>query len=156
MRLNKKITDGEDNPGLAMSTSLRAMGAVIYLAQRSPLHKRYSIQMLLERVGPSLSLNYSRYYEGQKLGPIAFVNRTFLSDKILNEILATGRSPAIHEWESGTNLYFVELIAPFGHCHRVVCDLRQSIFKKGQRAFAVRGNIYEELPGKIRVQRFRV
>ena len=144
---------GGGGPDLA--ASLKIMGGVVWLAQSSPLHRNYSVEMLLKRVGPSFQINQFRYYEDKERGPVAFCNWAFLSDDALKDILATGRDPEADEWISGENLYFVEMVAPFGHCRRVVRDLREAVFPKGQRAFGTRGQIFDDTPGKVRAQRYR-
>jgi cytolysin-activating lysine-acyltransferase len=140
---------------LDLATSIKIMGAVVWMMQSSPLHRNYSVEMLLKRVGPALQKNQFRYYEDPQRGPIAFCNWAFLSDSALDEIITTGRDPEAHEWTSGKNIYFVEMIAPFGHCRRVARDLREAVFPKGQRGFAIRGQFYHDEPNGIRIQKFR-
>lgn len=140
---------------LGLATSIKIMGAVVWMMQSSPLHRNYSVEMLLKRVGPALQKNQFRYYEDPQRGPIAFCNWAFLSDSAFDQIITTGRDPEAHEWASGKNLYFVEMIAPFGHCRRVVRDLREAVFPKDQRGFAIRGQVYHDEPNGMRLQKFR-
>ncbi|MCP4184951.1 MAG: toxin-activating lysine-acyltransferase [Hyphomicrobiales bacterium] len=135
---------------------LRVMGGLIWLCQSSPLHQEYPVGALLQRVGPSFELNQYRYYWDAHRGPIGFCNWAYLSDASLGDILATGRDPEVSEWRSGENIYFVEFIAPFGHCREVVRDLREEVFPKGTRIFGSRGQVYSDTPDKVRVQLYRI
>jgi cytolysin-activating lysine-acyltransferase len=140
---------------MELASSIKIMGSIVWMAQNSVLHKNYSVEMLLKRIGPSLQIDQFRYYEDPSRGPVAFCNWAFLSDEILNEIVATGRDPEVHEWNSGENIFFVELIAPFGHCHRVVRNLRDEVLPRGQRVFAIHGQVYHDRPNAIRLRKFR-
>jgi cytolysin-activating lysine-acyltransferase len=154
MTVNPNPEQTSTDDVLSLATSMKIMGAVVWMMQSSPLHRNYSVEMLLKRIGPSLQNNQFRYYEDPQRGPIAFCNWAFLSDNSLNQIISTGRDPEAHEWASGKNPYFVEMIAPFGHCRRVVRDLREAVFSKGQRGFAIRGQVYRDDPNGIRLQKF--
>lgn len=137
------------------SSVLKVMGGVVWLAQASKLHKNYSVKMLLERVGPALNYGQFRYYETKENLPLAFCCWCYMNDKSLEDILVTGREPELNEWDAGENLYFVEMIAPFGHLRNVIRDLRDNVFPKGQRGFGVRGHLVAtHAPTSVRAQSY--
>ena len=134
---------------------LKIMGGVMWLFQASPLHQNYTVDLALKRFAPSLDCDQFRYYEDETGSPIAFCNWAFLSKDRLDDILKTGRNPEPNEWNCGEYIFFAEMIAPFGSCIRVVRDLRENVFPKGQRGYSIRGQVFDpNTAPQVRVQSF--
>lgn len=138
------------DPGSDPAPLLPGLAAVMWLAQYSPLHQRYPTGRLLRRVLPSLELNQYRSYS-LKGRPIGFVNWAWLDD-VTSARFAQGDYDLLpHEWQGGKNLWFPEILAPFGHGTDIMLDLRTQ-FPEGTTARAV----YVNPDGSFRrVQKFR-
>lgn len=130
------------------------LGGVLWLCRFSSLHMNYPVGLLLERVAPSIELNQYRYYEDDDGTPIGFCNWALLSDELLAEALKGEDNLKPADWRSGSNLFFPEFIAPFGHCMRLVRDLRRNILPPNQRIWSMRGMFDEDGAGVPRIHRF--
>ena len=116
---------------------LQMIGSITHLMMCSELHRKYQIIDIAELFLPSLIHNQFRYCEvdGQPLG---FVNWAWLTDEI-EEKYKTGKYVLkLDEWQGGSNLWFIEFIAPFGHTHLMIKDLRTNILPKGTLAKSLR------------------
>lgn len=152
--------DNKKNSTILLSSEIQNItGGVMLLTRHSPLHLLYSVAEWQQRIVTSLLLNQFRYYETKNGKPIAFCNWALLSDKNLKELISGQRDINPDDWQSGDNLFFPEMIAPYGHARLISTDLRRNIFlsKKGDVACAIRGRIYEkECEIKPKVQWFRI
>lgn len=107
--------------------SRKILGGVILLCGASKLHKRYPIDLIIRLVVPSLKSKQFLYYEDNE-SPIAFCNWAFLDDALLESVIHKEYTLKPSQWDVGEHLFFPEFIAPFGHCRRVITDLK-NIFK---------------------------
>lgn len=117
------------------------LGGLVWLCQHSELHSSYPVGMLLNRVAGSLEINQFRYYEDGSGVPIGFCNWALLSDADLSEALAGNMEFQPKHWRSGTNLFFPEFLAPFGHCRMIVRDIRKNIVPPNARGWSLRGQL---------------
>ncbi len=115
------------------------LGAISWLMLNSPLHRHYTLADLETRILPGLFHNQYRFYQ-QGDRPIGFVNWAWLTEDCGREF-ATGTYALNHEdWTAGHQLWFPELIAPFGHAKAIVRDLGTNVLPKGTPAKALRIN----------------
>lgn len=133
---------------------LRAMGGLLYLTQGSRLHRKYAVDLLLRRVGPCLQQGSFRYYEENQGGPVAFCCWVFLSDRVWLDVRKTGRELKPSELNSGSKVFFLEFLAPFGHTYRVIKDLKRHVFPPGAVGHGIRGASFDEIPEKLRIQKY--
>lgn len=132
------------------------LGGVLWLCQHSDLHLNIPVGLLVNRVAASIELNQFRYFEDDNGVPVGFCNWAYLSDELLQEALAGEFLFKTDHWRSGENLFFPEMLAPFGHLRKIVRDIRENIVPRNQRGWSVRGQILtgdEDKP--VRVHRFR-
>ncbi len=149
------MADNKETELERVNRTLATLGGVLWLCRHSPLHQRYPVALLLERITYSIDINQYRYFQNSKGVPVGFCNWALLSDDLLEEALTGNHRFETSHWKSGNNIFITEMIAPFGHCRKIARDLRQNIFSKDSRATCVRGHIGhpgEEAP--IRIQRF--
>jgi cytolysin-activating lysine-acyltransferase len=139
----------------SQAAALRIMSGVQYLAGHSRLHASYPPEMLNRRILPSLPLGQFHYYTDTLGIPQAFCNWAWLSPQALSETLTTGRDLEAEEFNCGDLPCFYELLAPFGHCRRIVRELRSLPFFIGRRIPAIRGEIRSGSPFTPRVQYFQ-
>lgn len=137
------------NPGQTMAM----LGTVVLLARASPLHARYRVAQLFDRVMPSLVRGqYALYVETGSGRPVGFCSWAWVSDDILADYLEGNRRVRPDDWDTGDNLFFQEMIATEGHLRRIVADIRNEIVPEENRGYALRGHIVGK-DGKARLQR---
>ncbi|ADZ41775.1 TPA: toxin-activating lysine-acyltransferase [Yersinia enterocolitica] len=151
--INNKFTS------LESSEIQKIMGGVMLLTQRSPLHRAYFVSEWFQQIYPAIILNQFRYYEDEQGNPLAFCNWAFLSEKNMNEILSGERDIRKEDWQSGSNMFFPEMIAPYGHAKMMVNDLRKNIHssRKGEKVCAIRGQLNKQCSSdKPKIQWFKI
>jgi cytolysin-activating lysine-acyltransferase len=129
---------------LSRSDELQIIGAAVWLSGHSRLHSSYSVAKLRDRICPSLSLGQFRYYTDTNGDPAAFCNWAWLSQSVLDDMLATGRDLREHEFKCGDVPFLCELLAPFGHSWTVARDLAQLPFFRGRRVPAIRSKVHAD------------
>ena len=106
-----------------ISQERHMLGNVFWLFNCSALHRRYSVEIMLQYILPALKLKQYLYYE-QFNKPVAFCNWAFVSDEVLQLSMNGNYRLGPNQWSSGDNLFFPEFIAPFGHCRKMVKHLK--------------------------------
>ncbi|MBE9031286.1 toxin-activating lysine-acyltransferase [filamentous cyanobacterium LEGE 11480] len=135
-----------------MQQRLKMMGSLTYLMMHSPLHRMYTMNELEERFLPSLLHDQFRYYEING-SPIGFVNWAWIDDVVEQKYMTGKYELTLDEWQGGSNLWFPEFVAPFGHARRMIQDLRKNVLPKGTPAKALKISPEGELIG---VSQYRV
>ncbi|MBE9031284.1 toxin-activating lysine-acyltransferase [filamentous cyanobacterium LEGE 11480] len=134
-----------------MQSRLQMLGSIMHLMMHSPLHRIYTANDIEERFIPGLLHDQFRYYE---IGgsPVGFVNWAWIDDAV-EQKYQTGRYElTLDEWKGGSNLWFPEFIAPFGHTRHMIKDLR-AILPKGTPAKALKISPEGEL---LDISKYRV
>ncbi|WP_298494944.1 toxin-activating lysine-acyltransferase [uncultured Maritimibacter sp.] len=92
-----------------------ALGKLTFLAAFCPLHKTYPGAALASLFFPAINSNCVRFFEDENGATAAALIWARLSDEVSERMLFEHVPPDASEWASGTNLWFMDLIAPFGH-----------------------------------------
>jgi cytolysin-activating lysine-acyltransferase len=91
-------------------------------------HKqRYALFQLAALVTTPITLDQFRIYRNAK-GPVGFVSWAWMSDEASDDYANDRRLLAPEDISSGSNLWVIELIAPFGHMRSIARDLRENVF----------------------------
>lgn len=147
---------GEHARLVPMGEQTAVLGGLLWLCQHSPLHRHYPVGMLVDRVAGSVELNQYRYYVAESGHPVGFCNWALLCEADLARALAGDLEFGRAHWRSGDHFFFPELIAPFGHCRRIIRDIRTNIVPSNVRCWSVRGQIHDGAsPPRFRTQRYR-
>ncbi|MEQ9143977.1 MAG: toxin-activating lysine-acyltransferase [Parvibaculaceae bacterium] len=102
-------------------------GQVTWLLTQSKGHRNFFISDLEWLAMPPLLLRQFRIFPG-KDQPLGVALWARLSDEAAERLAAGGIRLAPGDWNSGPNLWLVELIAPFGHQDKMLEDLRNTVF----------------------------
>lgn len=105
----------------APADKLRILGAVQWLLSLSKPHHHYTQAMIQLRLYPCISLNMFRLYFAGGM-PVAFANWAWVNDEVQERMETQQGLIGLDEWASGDNLWFTEIIAPFGHSDRIIWD----------------------------------
>jgi len=114
---------------------IQLLGHLYWLATHSRPHAGYTLAEFQRRFIPSIRLNQFRIYFRRGV-PIAFANWAWLSDEAHKRYRTARYELRPQDWNSGRNLWFPELIAPFGDAKRIALNVRSLEMFRGQRVHA--------------------
>lgn len=95
--------------------SLLSLGKLQYLATFCPLHSRYPAALLSRLFVPAIDHSCVRFFATDDGRPGAALIWARLSDEVSARMTHDQVPPRPEEWVSGDRLWFLDLIAPFGH-----------------------------------------
>ena len=90
-------------------------GALTFLAARCPLHGRYSAAQLNQCFMPAVEHGCVRLFQNADGLPCAALIWARLSPDVSRRMIAENKPPAPADWVSGSQLWFMDILAPFGH-----------------------------------------
>ncbi len=118
---------GQSGRPVTTEEKMLLLGEATFLFLNSPLHLRYALHQLPTFVLTPLRLGQYRIYRSAK-GPVGFVAWAFLTEPTARDYALLRRDLQPEDWNAGTQLWFIEFVAPFGHGPRIVSDLRRNVF----------------------------
>jgi len=98
---------------------LLALGKLAFLAGFCPLHRRFPGHALSALFFPAVNNNAVRFFEDGNGATAAALIWARLSDEVSERMLIERIPPTSEEWVAGEHLWFLDLIAPFGHGKQV-------------------------------------
>jgi len=105
------------------------IGFALELLAQSIYHKQKNISDYFRvEVLPAIWKNQARFYVTKDGIPRAMVTWAWLSEAIEEEVHATGRALALHEWECGNRLFFNDWVTPYGNIQEVLRDMTCNLF----------------------------
>ena len=128
--------------------TMPAIDSILYLMLRSPIHKNMSLTSFDRVVMPSLYLGqYALWHTPQGI-PTGYASWAYLTDEAAQGYVSQTRKLQPDDWAVGDQLWFINLIAPFGGVPQLVREL-QGMFIDGTVAFSLRNK-----NGKRRISRY--
>lgn len=124
------------------STKLRvadAFGNMMLLALQSPLHRNWRIRDLETNFMPALKTGQCKVYFFNSDSPKAFATWALVDDISHAQLMADGVTPEASKWASGSHLWFIDVVAPYGDAAMVIRDLRRNHFS-GQNGNSIKRN----------------
>jgi cytolysin-activating lysine-acyltransferase len=138
---NKTTSDGAMTPEQAaqFSAQLKAqaqhvvsklplLGAVAWLMLQHNTTRHSLISDLEWRVMPPLVLDQAKLYMRDN-APVAYVSWAKLSEAVAGRYCTAPHQLAAGDWQSGAQIWIVDLYAPFGGAIEVLQDLRDTVLK---------------------------
>ena len=107
-------------------TQFGAYGTLSWLASFCPLHQRYSPALLRSFFLPAVTHDCVRFFANDNGVTAAALIWARLSDDVSQKMIFDNRPPAANDWNSGENLWFLDLIAPFGHGRQIARHLART------------------------------
>ncbi|MEP2202611.1 MAG: toxin-activating lysine-acyltransferase [Roseobacter sp.] len=104
-----------DFPDTPLPESMATYGALSLLAAHCPLHKSYSAELLNRLFLPAIEHKSVRIFRTSNNQPCAALIWARLSQRVSSRMFTDHRPPRAKEWNSGEHLWFLDIIAPFGH-----------------------------------------
>lgn len=92
-----------------------ALGRLQFLAAYCPLHKTYSAALLSRLFFPAINNDCVRFFENADKKICAALIWARLDEDAADRMIHGGMLPDDTTWSSGDMLWFIDLLAPFGH-----------------------------------------
>jgi len=103
------------SPARPTDAHLLAMGKLSYLAAFCPRHRKYPAEGLARLFFPAINNECVRFFEDENGAPLAALIWARLTDEAVHRMVHEKTPPGSDDWAAGSNLWFLDLIAPFGH-----------------------------------------
>lgn len=111
---------------------IRMLPAILGLLETSPLHFLHPVEVLFDRIFPSL-LNGQHHLLMRDGRPVAFVNWAWLSPPVAERFASCQYHLRPEEWHCGPELWFCEIVAREGAMPVLIHELLAR-FPGGTRA----------------------
>lgn len=108
-------------------SKLPLLGAVSWLMMQQTATRHTLLSELEWRVMPALVLDQAKVYMRDD-SPVAYVSWAKLSEAVAQRYAAAPHQLTASDWQSGDQVWIVDLFVPFGGAQEVMHDLRTSIF----------------------------
>ncbi len=106
---------------------LPLLGAVSWLMMQQPATRHTLLSELEWRVMPPLVLDQAKLYMREE-SPVAYVSWAKLSDAVAKRYAEAPHQLATADWQSGEQIWIVDLCAPFGGAQEVMKGLQAEVF----------------------------
>lgn len=106
---------------------LPLLGPVAWLMMRHPNTRHLSMGDLEWRVMPALVLDQAKLFMREGM-PLAFVSWARLSDNAARRFRTPPHRLAQSDWQSGSQVWLVDVFTPFGGAAELLKDLRENVF----------------------------
>ncbi len=108
-------------------TKIPLFGAVTWLLMQQPAGRHTLLGELEWRIMPALILEQSKVYLKQG-APAAYVSWARLSDAVAARYQAAPHQLTLNDWNSGAQVWLIDMVVPFGGAAEVLKDLREKVF----------------------------
>ncbi|MBB3286906.1 MULTISPECIES: toxin-activating lysine-acyltransferase [unclassified Rhizobium] len=119
--------------------AMDALGCMAFLALQSPLHRRWLVADMETNFVPALKAGQCKIYFFGPDNPKAFVTWALVDEERHLKLMSDGLTPHESKWASGDNLWFIDVVAPYGDAAMVIRDMRQNHFS-GQNGYSIKRN----------------
>ena len=103
------------------------LGAVSWLMMQQSATRHTLLSELEWRVMPALVLDQAKLFMRDN-APIAYVSWAKLSEDVAKRYQAAPHHLSASDWNSGEQIWIVDLCTPFGGMQEVMKDLREDVF----------------------------
>ncbi len=110
-------------------TLSHVLGEITWLLSQSPLHKNLFIADLEWMVMPAILLEQFRIYHGPNGQPAGLVLWGSVSDEVEQRLMNHQVRLSPQDWKSGSNLWLIEMVAPFGGQEEMLAEAAATIFE---------------------------
>ena len=113
----------KENKTVAFPHNVGTYGALSLLAAHCPLHRTYSAVMLNRLFLPAVEHQAVRVFRTADNKPCGALIWARLSDEVAARMFTENQPPRASDWNSGSHLWFLDLLAPFGHGREIARHL---------------------------------
>ncbi|MDD4950696.1 toxin-activating lysine-acyltransferase [Sulfuricurvum sp.] len=118
-----KHTMSEHDLALAQGalSKLPILGPALWLYAKDPIRKFRFLAEIDWTVFPPIILDQCRLYTRNQI-PFAFITWALVSDDVQKRLLSGEPKIAPHEWQSGSNIWLIDVITPFGQTDETLLE----------------------------------
>lgn len=102
-------------------------------------YNQLTVRELGSYLVPALDAGQYKVYLNNLGRPSAFVTWAFVDDECHQILSESGINPPPNRWRAGPNLWFMDIVAPFGDARTIVRDLQRNHFPD-LRAHSIKRN----------------
>lgn len=110
-----------------VAKQIPVMGAVAWLMLQGSGTRHTLLSDLQWRVMPPLILDQAKLFVRDNL-PLAYVSWALLSEPVAERYRGKPHQLAAGDWQSGDQVWVVDLLAPYGGSDEVIKDLKEKVF----------------------------
>ena len=103
------------------------LGHITWLWMQSPLHAHWPCHVLQNQVIPALR-HQQCLWVGDGQQPVAYASWAFLSDEAQLRYVRNPNALRDQDWRSGTQMWCIDWVAPFGHTTAIAAYLKRHVF----------------------------
>jgi cytolysin-activating lysine-acyltransferase len=104
------------------------LGPVTWLMMQQSASRHTLLSELEWRVMPALILDQAKLYVKDE-APVAFASWARLSEVVAQRYMGTPHQLALTDWNSGDQIWLIDVFTPFGGAQDVLKDLREKVFE---------------------------
>lgn len=116
------FSEGDLKEAQQALSKLPILGPALWLYAKDPLRKFTFIADTDWTVMPPIILDQCRLYTRSQI-PFAFVTWAKVSDEVQQRLLLGQPKIAPHEWQSGSNVWLLDIVTPFGQTDETIAEL---------------------------------
>ncbi len=117
---------------------LGVIGEFCFLCFHSKVHRSWSMEMIGKVFEPPIYLKQFQVYRARDV-PRGLVTWAQMDDATEAKFIKGNGLDSYDEWNSGTNLWIVDLMAPWGHGKAIIADVLKSMPGTSFKTLRVRG-----------------
>lgn len=122
-----------DEPSGETEGLARSLGYASLLLSRNPSHFSLPIRYINDMIFFAISNRKIRYFFNHDGDVVAYIAWAFIGEDVERKVIRDGRFDLhLSEWDEGTSLWIVDLLAPYGHVKNVISWFRNNV-SLGQR-----------------------
>lgn len=106
---------------------LPILGPITWLMMNNPATRHAFLADMEWRIMPPLLCNQSKLYLNGNM-PTAYVSWAYLSEEVITRFTKPPYHLAPGDWQSGSQLYLIDMITPYGGTQEVLDDLKKTSF----------------------------
>ncbi|MDP9630341.1 UNVERIFIED_ORG: cytolysin-activating lysine-acyltransferase [Ensifer adhaerens] len=91
-------------------------------------YRNWSLAEIEAYLVPALDAGQYKVYINDEGRPTAFVTWALVDDECHGALVKHGSNPPANRWCSGRNLWFMDIVAPYGNALHVIRDLQRNYF----------------------------
>lgn len=104
------------------------LGPVTWLMMQQSASRHTLLSELEWRVMPALILDQAKLYMKDE-APVAFASWARLSEVVAQRYMGAPHQLALTDWNSGDQIWLIDVFTPFGGAQDVLKDLREKVFE---------------------------
>ncbi len=150
--LHMDTASGQDIqwPAVHAMNQAQALGQISWLWQRSPMHRTWPIGLMGHLVRPALQHGQFALAHHRNGTPVFYASWAFIDEEREGRLMRDANALSGAEWNCGSQLWFIDWIAPFGGTRHFLKKFATEVFPE-QVGWALRANANRK---KLWVQQF--